>query len=304
MAEAANLLRHESSPYLLQHADNPVHWRPWGAAALAEARAAKQADPALDRLRRLPLVPRHGARIVRGPETAALMNSLFVNIKVDREERPDIDHLYMSALHATGRAGRLAAHDVPRARRHAVLGRHLLPAGAALGPPLVPPGAAGVCRAPDAADDDMVTQNTAALRQALARAGRRGRATCRGRRDWTRSPHALLRLTDPEQGGLRGAPKFPNPPIFRFLWQDSFRTGTARGPRRAAPDAGTHVAGRHLRPSRRRLRALLDRCGLAGAAFREDALRQRATPGIAGAGARRPARPALRRRAPPRRSAG
>ncbi|MBV8575702.1 MAG: DUF255 domain-containing protein, partial [Acetobacteraceae bacterium] len=42
MAEAANLLRHETSPYLLQHADNPVHWRPWGAAALAEARAANK----------------------------------------------------------------------------------------------------------------------------------------------------------------------------------------------------------------------------------------------------------------------
>ena len=62
MAAPENLLRHETSPYLLQHADNPVHWRPWGPAALEEAQSGEQADPAVDRLRRLPLVPRHGAR--------------------------------------------------------------------------------------------------------------------------------------------------------------------------------------------------------------------------------------------------
>ena len=49
------------SPYLLQHKDNPVHWRMWGEAALAEAQATQQADPALDRLRGLPLVPCHGS---------------------------------------------------------------------------------------------------------------------------------------------------------------------------------------------------------------------------------------------------
>ncbi len=56
-----NRLGSETSPYLLQHKDNPVHWRAWGEAALAEAKRDRQADPALGRLRRLPLVPRHGA---------------------------------------------------------------------------------------------------------------------------------------------------------------------------------------------------------------------------------------------------
>ncbi len=64
MAEPTNLLRHETSPYLLQHADNPVHWRPWGPAALDEARAEKKPILLADWLRRLPLVPRDGARIV------------------------------------------------------------------------------------------------------------------------------------------------------------------------------------------------------------------------------------------------
>ena len=56
-----NRLGAETSPYLLQHKDNPVHWRPWGEEALAEATRDRQADPALGRLRRLPLVPRDGA---------------------------------------------------------------------------------------------------------------------------------------------------------------------------------------------------------------------------------------------------
>ena len=56
-----NRLGEETSPYLLQHKDNPVHWQAWGEAALAAAKAAGQADPAVDRLCRLPLVPRDGA---------------------------------------------------------------------------------------------------------------------------------------------------------------------------------------------------------------------------------------------------
>ena len=58
--EDGNRLAGETSPYLLQHKDNPVHWRAWGEEALAEAKATRQADPAVGRLRRLPLVPRHG----------------------------------------------------------------------------------------------------------------------------------------------------------------------------------------------------------------------------------------------------
>ena len=61
-----NRLIHETSPYLLQHAHNPVDWYPWGEEALAKARGRGQADPALHRLLGLPLVPRHGARVLRG----------------------------------------------------------------------------------------------------------------------------------------------------------------------------------------------------------------------------------------------
>src|ERR671926_62511 len=100
-----NRLVNETSPYLLQHADNPVEWFPWGDEALSKARA-------LDKpiLLSIGYAACHWCHVMahesfEDPETAALMSALFVNIKVDREERPDIDHLYMSALHALGEQG-------------------------------------------------------------------------------------------------------------------------------------------------------------------------------------------------------
>ncbi len=100
-----NLLADQPSPYLQQHRENPVHWRPWSDAALAEARA-------LDRpvLLSIGYAACHWCHVMahesfEDDETAALMNRLFVNIKVDREERPDIDQIYMAALHAMGEQG-------------------------------------------------------------------------------------------------------------------------------------------------------------------------------------------------------
>lgn len=100
-----NMLDQETSPYLLRHKDNPVHWRTWGPDALAEAEETGK-----------PILLSVGysachwchvmeAESFRDTETAALMNELFVNIKVDREERPDIDHIYQTAAQALGLAG-------------------------------------------------------------------------------------------------------------------------------------------------------------------------------------------------------
>src|SRR5260370_69764 len=99
---ASNLLRATTSPYLLHHAGNPVHWRPGGAGALAEAR---ERDRPI--LISIGYAACHWCHVMahesfENEETAALMNGLFVNVKVDREERPDIDHIYLSALHSLG----------------------------------------------------------------------------------------------------------------------------------------------------------------------------------------------------------
>src|ERR1700756_871827 len=100
-----NRLADETSPYLLQHRHNPVDWWPWGPAALAEA---KRTDKPI--LLSVGYAACHWCHVMahesfEDDATARVMNELFVNIKVDREERPDIDHIYMSALHHLGEHG-------------------------------------------------------------------------------------------------------------------------------------------------------------------------------------------------------
>ncbi len=102
----ANALARETSPYLLQHAENPVDWLPWGPEALARARA--QDKPLLVSIGYSAC---HWCHVMEresfeDPAVAALMNELFVCVKVDREERPDVDAIYMEAVQAmTGRGG-------------------------------------------------------------------------------------------------------------------------------------------------------------------------------------------------------
>ena len=101
-----NRLIHEKSPYLLQHAYNPVDWYPWGPEAFEKAR--KENKPILVSIGYSTChwchVMEHESYEV--PETAALMNQYLVNIKVDREERPDVDKIYMTAVSAmTGSGG-------------------------------------------------------------------------------------------------------------------------------------------------------------------------------------------------------
>ena len=101
-----NRLTHENSPYLLQHADNPVNWFPWGQEALEKSK--KENKPIF---LSIGYAACHWCHVMahesfEDPDTAALMNEHFVNIKVDREERPDLDSIYMSATQAlTGSGG-------------------------------------------------------------------------------------------------------------------------------------------------------------------------------------------------------
>src|ERR1700752_2051991 len=100
-----NRLARQTSPYLLQHKHNPVDWWPWGTDALAEAKRTNRPI-----LLSVGYAPCHWCHVMahesfEDDATARVMNELFVNIKVDREERPDIDHIYMSALHLMGEHG-------------------------------------------------------------------------------------------------------------------------------------------------------------------------------------------------------
>src|SRR6201997_2249124 len=98
-----NRLAHETSPYLLQHKDTPVDWWPWGPEALAEA---KHNDKPI--LLSVGYAACHWCHVMahesfEDASTAELMNAGFVNIKVDREERPDVDAVYMEATQAFNR---------------------------------------------------------------------------------------------------------------------------------------------------------------------------------------------------------
>ena len=93
----SNRLAKETSPYLLQHAENPVDWYPWGDEAFALAKATGKPV-----LLSIGYSACHWCHVMahesfEDPQTAALMNELFINIKVDREERPDIDKIYQTA---------------------------------------------------------------------------------------------------------------------------------------------------------------------------------------------------------------
>ena len=219
-----NRLIHETSPYLLQHAHNPVDWYPWGPEALG--RAAAEDKPIL---LSIGYSACHWCHVMahesfEDPDTAALMNELYVNIKVDREERPDLDAIYMEAVQAmTGHGGwpmtvfltpdgkpfyggtyfppeprhnmpsfrqlLLAIADAWRQRR-----RELLSAGDRLAEVL---NRSAVLRPAE-------TPLTAEL---LDRAAR-----------------SLLRGFDRIEGGFGGAPKFPQPMNLDFLLQHYQRT--------------------------------------------------------------------------------
>jgi hypothetical protein len=100
-----NRLARETSPYLLQHADNPVEWYPWGDEALEHARSEDRPI-----LLSIGYAACHWCHVMEresfeDPATASLMNELFVNVKVDREERPDLDSIYMDAVVALSGSG-------------------------------------------------------------------------------------------------------------------------------------------------------------------------------------------------------
>jgi uncharacterized protein YyaL (SSP411 family) len=224
MAAPENLLGLETSPYLLQHADNPVHWRPWGNAALDEARETNKPI-----MVSIGYAACHWCHVMahesfEDPETAALMNRLFVNIKIDREERPDIDHIYMAALHALGEQGGwpLTMFTLPDGTPF--WGGTYFPPEPRWGRPSFRQVLQGVASAFHS-NAEAVTQNTQALKRHLEQQAVASVGEAPGPAHLEAVAQAYLRMTDPEHGGLRGAPKFPNPPIYRFLWQDAFRTG-------------------------------------------------------------------------------
>jgi uncharacterized protein len=222
MDSGRNLLGQETSPYLLQHAENPVHWRAWSAAALAEA---KRRDCPI--LLSIGYAACHWCHVMahesfEDAETARLMNALFVNIKVDREERPDIDHIYMTALHALGQQGGWPLTMFLSPDGKPMFGGTYWPPEPRWGRPSF----RQVLQSVDATwrtRRDEMEQRGLTLADHLAKLSELSAGPGVTPADLTRIGDALLSAIDPVHGGLRGAPKFPNAPIFRFFWNEMFR---------------------------------------------------------------------------------
>ena len=224
MESGRNLLGQETSPYLLQHAHNPVHWRAWSADALAEA---KRRDCPI--LLSIGYAACHWCHVMahesfEDPETARLMNDLFVNIKVDREERPDIDHIYMSALHALGQQGGWPLTMFLSPEGKPMLGGTYWPPEPRWGRPSFRQVLHSVDSAWRTRRDEMESRGLT-LADHLAKLSDLSAGPGVTPADLTRIGDALLSAVDPVHGGLSGAPKFPNAPIFRFFWNEMFRRG-------------------------------------------------------------------------------
>lgn len=224
---AQNLLAEEASPYLQQHSGNPVHWRAWSPAALAEAKALQRPI-----LLSIGYAACHWCHVMahesfENDQVAAVMNRLFVNIKVDREERPDIDQIYMAALSSMGEQGGWPLTMFLNPDGKPFWGGTYFPREARYGRP----GFIQVMEAVDKAwrekresldqsADGLTNHVEARLAGVHAKAAldRDTLSDLAGRIDG---------MIDRDLGGLRGAPKFPNAPFMHTLWLSWLRDGVA-----------------------------------------------------------------------------
>ncbi len=222
-----NRLAEETSPYLLQHKDNPVHWQAWNAETLA---AAKAADRPI--LLSIGYAACHWCHVMahesfENAAIAAQMNANFVAIKVDREERPDLDAIYQNALALMGEHGGWPLTMFLTPEGEPFWGGTYFPPEPRWGRPGFPQVLAALANA-YRGDRDTILKNVAALREGLARLGQpergEGGAPDVSAALFDRIAERLLREVDPLNGGIGTAPKFPQSGIFELLWRAWKRT--------------------------------------------------------------------------------
>jgi len=217
-----NRLARETSPYLLQHKTNPVDWWPWGPDALREAKRNNKPI-----LLSVGYAACHWCHVMahesfEDEQVAAVMNELFVNIKVDREERPDIDQIYMAALHHLGERGGWPLTMFLNPEGEPVWGGTYFPKTARYGRP----GFVDVLREVARLFRDepqRIEQNRAALMAALATKSRPAGQVALGAAELDSAAVAIARAFDQTNGGLGQAPKFPQCSMLELLWRAGMR---------------------------------------------------------------------------------
>ena len=293
-----NRLGQATSPYLLQHKDNPVDWWEWSEEAFAEARATDRPV-----LLSVGYAACHWCHVMahesfEDPDTATYMNEHFVNVKVDREERPDVDDVYMTSLHVIGLNGGwpMSVFLTPDAKP--IFGGTYFPPADRYGRPSFRRVLVALSEAWGRDRQGIVDQAGKyldGLRQISAQELVPGKAEPSD----GLLERAIARLgdrVDRTHGGFGGAPKFPNPSALRLLLRGARRARVAgrapapllrdvarRGdrPRRVGPRAELLLHRRRARGGRDRVRPHGDHQGRdpgRAVAARRDQLLRRAEP--------------------------
>ncbi|MFJ9564434.1 thioredoxin domain-containing protein [Streptomyces fuscichromogenes] len=221
-----NRLAHETSPYLLQHADNPVDWWPWSAEAFEAARTANKPV-----LLSVGYSSCHWCHVMahesfEDEATAGYLNEHFVSVKVDREERPDIDAVYMEAVQAaTGQGGwPMTVFLTPDAEPF-YFGTYFPPAPRH-GMPSFRQVLEGVRAAWTDRPDEVAEVAGKIVRDLAQRElGHQG-GRPPGEQELAQALLGLTREYDPQRGGFGGAPKFPPSMVIEFLLRHHARTGS------------------------------------------------------------------------------
>ncbi len=221
----ANRLATEQSPYLRQHAENPVDWYPWGPEALERARSENRPI-----LLSIGYSACHWCHVMEresfeNGRIAALMKEGFVNIKVDREERPDVDAIYMNTVQMLTGSGGWPLTVFLDPEGNPFYGGTYYPPEDRYGRPGFP----RVLQAVLQAWRDKPSELAETTRQLLEGLGKLSRfrpdSSALSRKTVTTAAEKLFAARDTENGGLGDAPKFPNAPVFKLWLRHSLENG-------------------------------------------------------------------------------
>ncbi|MFE1862202.1 thioredoxin domain-containing protein [Streptomyces anandii] len=221
-----NRLAHETSPYLLQHADNPVDWWPWSDEAFAEAR--RRDVPVL---LSVGYSSCHWCHVMahesfEDETTAGYLNDHFVSVKVDREERPDVDAVYMEAVQAaTGQGGWPMTVFLTADAEPFYFGTYFPPAPRH-GMPSFRQVLEGVRQAWDTRREEVTDVAGKIVRDLAHREIGYGGTEVPGEEELAQALLGLTREYDAQRGGFGGAPKFPPSMVIEFLLRHHARTGS------------------------------------------------------------------------------
>jgi uncharacterized protein YyaL (SSP411 family) len=238
MSEHTNRLSGEKSPYLLQHAHNPVDWLPWGEEAFAKAR--RENKPIF---LSIGYSTCHWCHVMahesfESADVAAIMNRDFVNIKVDREERPDVDRVYMTFVQATTGGGGWPMSVWLTPELKPFVGGTYFPPEDRYGQPGFSKVLERIAAAWKQDHKKIAEQGTQIITALVEAAAGGGEATELGAATLEAAYQQIARSYDAHEGGFGGAPKFPRPVTLNFLARVH-----ARAPESAS---GKHALEMHL----------------------------------------------------------